>query len=138
MSCVHCGILEAKVKLLNDECAKLSTESTSETCRRQHIQLCFKCKDIDCCDNMSPMKERLRGLDALDADHSRLYRENIWLRHELVKKTGCTLEEIDECMKAPVHKPVVNRRMGEAMQARFRAEDEVAVLRATTKLRGES
>jgi len=71
MSCVHCGILEAKVKLLNDECAKLSTESTSQTCRRQHIQLCFMCEDIDCCDNMSPLKARFQALEAELADANR-------------------------------------------------------------------
>jgi hypothetical protein len=47
-----------------------------------------------------------------------------WLTDEVVHQTGCTIEEIETCMRAPARMPVVNKRMGDVHRARFQAESE--------------
>lgn len=49
---------------------------------------------------------------------------------ELIRQTGCRTEEIAGVYQTPISKPVVNARMGEALRARFAAEDERDALRA--------
>lgn len=49
---------------------------------------------------------------------------------QLMLQTGCRAEEIAGVYNKPIAKPVVNARMGEALRARFAAENERDALRA--------
>lgn len=52
------------------------------------------------------------------------------LEAELMHQTGCRAEEIAGVYNRPIAQPVCNARMGEALRARFAAEDERDKLRA--------
>ena len=41
------------------KCGPIKTMSPSEICRKHNIQNCHFCDDINCCDNKSPLKQRL-------------------------------------------------------------------------------
>ena len=92
------GMMESKYIILDyaqpvmDELAEakeeiktLTLESTSETCRRVHLQNCHVCEDMRCGDNTSPMKKEIKQLR-----FSRIQNlaEIVALRHDL--------EETDE------------------------------------------
>lgn len=52
--------------------------------------------------------------------------EVAWLREALRRATGCSDTEITECMRAPVFKPVLNRRVGALLREKYAAEDGMA------------
>lgn len=43
-----------------------------------------------------------------------LLRSIDWLREEVIRQTGCSPLDLDDCLTANGHKPVVNKRMGAA------------------------
>lgn len=77
---------------------------------------------------------RVKEMTMEEQENAELRRKLSTLEAELMHQTGCAASEIEGVYRLPISKPVVNARMGDALRARFAAEDQAKALLDTHAL----